>query len=119
MHIRPFLDADLPALVELTVETFRPLLVNHVRPTYGDELFELHHGRWQQDYRDKLATLDDPGTGGWIAVAEADGATVGSSPGPSTPPGATTGGSTCSRYRGRTGVRTAAGGFCEHALRGD
>ena len=77
MHIRPFIEADLPALVELTVETFRPLFEDQVRPAYGKELFELHHGRWQQDYRDEIPTLDDPAAGRWIAVAESGGAPVG------------------------------------------
>ena len=74
MQIRPFLDADLPVLVELTVETFRPFCENHVRPVYGAQLFELHHGQWQPDYRDELSTLHDPATGRWIAVAKVDGA---------------------------------------------
>ena len=77
MHIRPFVEADLPALVDLTVETFRPLFEDQVRPAYGNELFELHHGRWQQDYRDEINSLHDPVAGRWIAVAESDEAPVG------------------------------------------
>jgi ribosomal protein S18 acetylase RimI-like enzyme len=77
MQIRPFLDADLSVLVELTVETFRRFYEDHVRPVYGAQLFELHHGQWQQDYRDELSTLRDPATGRWIAVAEVDGAIAG------------------------------------------
>jgi ribosomal protein S18 acetylase RimI-like enzyme len=42
--------------------------------TPGAQLFELHHGQWQQDYRDELSTLHDPATGRWIAVAKVDGA---------------------------------------------
>jgi hypothetical protein len=37
MHIRPFIEADFPALVELTVETFHPLFEDQVRPAYGEE----------------------------------------------------------------------------------
>jgi len=70
MRIRPFVEADLSALVELTVETFRPLFEDEVRPAYGEELFALHHGRWQQDYRDELPTLHAPAAGRWIAVAD-------------------------------------------------
>jgi ribosomal protein S18 acetylase RimI-like enzyme len=77
MRIRECVHADLPALVELTVETFRPLFEDQVRPAYGDELFDLHHGRWQQDYRDEIPTLHDPVAGRWIAVAEVDRAPVG------------------------------------------
>jgi hypothetical protein len=39
MQIRPFVDADLLELVELTVDTFRPFYEGHVRPSYGGELF--------------------------------------------------------------------------------
>jgi ribosomal protein S18 acetylase RimI-like enzyme len=72
MVIRPLLPADLPALIDLTVETFRPLFEGHVRPLYGDDLFRLHHGQWEQDYRDELPTLHDPAAGRWAAVAETD-----------------------------------------------
>ena len=77
MRIRPFTEADLPALVELTVETFRPLFEEQIRPAYGEELFALHHGRWQQDYRDEIPALHDPAAARWIAVAEVDAAPVG------------------------------------------
>jgi ribosomal protein S18 acetylase RimI-like enzyme len=75
MRIRPFVDADLPALIDLTIETFRPLFEGQTRPAYGEELFELHHGQWEQDYRDELPGLHDPAARRWIAVAEIDGDT--------------------------------------------
>lgn len=77
MRIRPFIEADLPALVELTVETFRPLFEDQIRPAYGEELFALHHGRWQQDYQEEIPALHDPADGRWTAVAEVGGAPVG------------------------------------------
>jgi ribosomal protein S18 acetylase RimI-like enzyme len=70
MRIRPFADADLPVLIDLTIDTFRPLFEDAVRPAYGEELFGLHHGGWEQDYRDELPRLHDPATRRWIAVAE-------------------------------------------------
>jgi ribosomal protein S18 acetylase RimI-like enzyme len=72
MRIRSFVDADLPVLIDLTVETFRPLFEDHVRPAYGQELFDLHHGQWEQEYRDELPGLHDPDTRRWIAVAEVE-----------------------------------------------
>jgi len=77
MRIRPFVDADLPALAELTIETFRPFFEGYVTALFGEELFRLQHGQWQQDYRDELPTLHDPAAGRWMAVAEVDGAVVG------------------------------------------
>jgi len=77
MHIRPFVDADLPALVELTVQTFRPFFEGYVAPLFGEELFRLHHGHWQQDYRDELPTLHSPAAGRRIAVAEIGGTIAG------------------------------------------
>ena len=69
MRIRPFVDADLPVLIDLTIDTFRPLFEDAIRPLYGPKLFELHHGGWEQEYRDELPRLHDPATHRWIAVA--------------------------------------------------
>jgi ribosomal protein S18 acetylase RimI-like enzyme len=77
MVIRPFVPADLPGLLDLTIETFRPLFEGYVHPLYGDDLFRLHHGQWEQDYRDELPTLHDPAAGRWVAVAETDSALAG------------------------------------------
>lgn len=77
MHIRPYDEADLPAVVELTVGTFRPFFEDHVRPLYGEELFRAHHGRWEQDYRDDLPTRHHPAAGRAMAVAEVDGRIAG------------------------------------------
>jgi ribosomal protein S18 acetylase RimI-like enzyme len=77
MRVRPFVDADLPVLTDLTIETFRPLFEQVVRPAYGPDLFDLHHGRWEQDYRDELPTLHDPDARRWIAVADVAGAVAG------------------------------------------
>jgi ribosomal protein S18 acetylase RimI-like enzyme len=77
MRIRPFVAADLDRLIDLTVETFRPFYEGYVRPAYGGELFELHHGRWQQEYRDELRGLHDPAARRWVVVAEVGGDIVG------------------------------------------
>ncbi len=72
MLIRPATTGDLEALVELTIETFRPFFIDYVLPLYGAELFELHHGQWQRDYETEVPTLHDPEAGRRIAVAEVD-----------------------------------------------
>lgn len=70
LEIRTFAPSDLPRLVDLTIETFRPFYEGFVRRTLGDELFELHHGDWEQDYRSELPTLHDPAAGRHVAVAQ-------------------------------------------------
>ena len=77
MPIRPFRESDLPQLIDLTIATFRPFYENYFRPLVGEEVFEHQHGHWEQDYRDDVPTLHDPGIGRRIAVAEIDGAVVG------------------------------------------
>jgi len=73
MRIRPFVDADLDTLIDLRVVTFRPFYEGYVRPAYGGELFELHHGQWQQEYRDELRGLHDPAARRWVVVADVGG----------------------------------------------
>jgi len=77
MRIRPFADADLPRLVELTIETFGPFYEGYVRPLLGDEVFRHQHGQWEQDYHAQVPTLHDPDTGRHVAVAESAGSVVG------------------------------------------
>ncbi len=70
MRIRPFAASDLPTLIDIAIATFRPYFVEFVHPLLGDELFQLQHGQWEQDYRDDVPTLHDPAAGRHIAVAE-------------------------------------------------
>jgi len=70
MHIRPFADRDLPSLINLTIETFRPFFEGYVHPLLGDEVFRHQHGQWEQDYRDELPSLHDPAAGRHVAVAQ-------------------------------------------------
>jgi ribosomal protein S18 acetylase RimI-like enzyme len=77
VKIRPFAEPDLETLIDLTIATFGPFYEGHVRALYGDELFRLHHGQWEQDYRDEVASLHEPEAGRRVAVAEDDGAIVG------------------------------------------
>ena len=70
-------ETDLPALVELTIETFRPFYEDYVRELMGDELFERQHGRWRADYRDQVPRLHAPAAGRHVAVREMDGCVAG------------------------------------------
>jgi len=77
MNIRTMVDPDLPRLISLTIETFRPFYEDYVHHLMGDEVFEHQHGHWQQDYRDELPALHDPESGRQIAVCETGGDIVG------------------------------------------
>jgi ribosomal protein S18 acetylase RimI-like enzyme len=77
MRIRPFTEPDLPGLVDLTIDTFRPFYEDYVHPLLGDEVFAHQHGRWEQDYRDEVPSLHDPAAGRHVAVAEIESAVVG------------------------------------------
>lgn len=70
-------ESDLPALIELTIETFRPFYEGYVHELLGDEVFEHQHGDWEQDYRDEVPTLHDPVAGRHVIVSVADGNIVG------------------------------------------
>jgi ribosomal protein S18 acetylase RimI-like enzyme len=74
MEFRDYTPADADALVDLTIETFRPFYEGFVRPLYGEKIFEHQHGRWEQDYRNEVPTLHQPDALSWVAIAEtADG----------------------------------------------
>ncbi|SDR03654.1 Acetyltransferase (GNAT) family protein [Curtobacterium sp. UNCCL20] len=76
MHIRDCTPLDLPALTELTIETFRPLLAGslvRLRP----EATAHDHGHWEDDYRHEVPSLLAPGEGRFITLAEEDGKPLG------------------------------------------
>ena len=77
MNIREFSATDLPTVVDLTIETFRPFYEGYVRSLLGDEMFALQHGNWEQDYRDDVPTLHSPAAGSFVAVGESDGRIAG------------------------------------------
>jgi ribosomal protein S18 acetylase RimI-like enzyme len=77
MIIRDATDADLSALVEMTIETFRPFYEEYVHSLLGDDVFDHQHGQWEQDYREEVPSLRDPGAGREIALAEWDGVLAG------------------------------------------
>ncbi|MFI5035744.1 MAG: GNAT family N-acetyltransferase [Acidimicrobiales bacterium] len=77
MIIRQFADSDLPVVIDLTIETFRPFYEGYVRALLGEEVFQHQHGQWEQDYRDDIPKLQNPADGRHVAVGEIDGAVAG------------------------------------------
>ena len=72
MHIRPALPTDLPALIDLTITTFRPLFETSL-PGLLDPLVYAHdHGSWQDDYRRDVPLLLEPDADRHITLAEDD-----------------------------------------------
>jgi ribosomal protein S18 acetylase RimI-like enzyme len=76
MHIRDCTTHDIPALIELTIATFRPLFTGtlmDLRP----EVTEHDHGRWEDDYRAEVPALFAPHEDRFITLAEHDGEVLG------------------------------------------
>ncbi|HVB70448.1 MAG TPA: GNAT family N-acetyltransferase [Acidimicrobiales bacterium] len=73
MLVRPFTESDLPDLIDLTIETFRPFYEDYVHPLLGDEVFRHQHGQWEDDYRSDVPTLHDPSNARFIGVGEIEG----------------------------------------------
>lgn len=72
MHIRAYVEHDLPQLIQLTIDPFGPFYEQHFRPLVGDTVFAHQHGDWREDYRAQVPTLHDPSAHKYVAVAEKD-----------------------------------------------
>ena len=77
MNIRTFREGDRGPVVGLTIEAFRPFLEGDAPLMLGEDLFQLLHGHWQQDYRDLVPRLHDPDGEKWAAVSEVAGVIAG------------------------------------------
>lgn len=77
MQIRTFHPSDLPALIDLTIETFRVLFEDDLPDLLGPGVFAHDHGDWQNDYRHEVPTLHDPGNDKFVIVAEEEGQILG------------------------------------------
>jgi ribosomal protein S18 acetylase RimI-like enzyme len=76
MLIRNCTTSDIPALIDLTIATFRPLFTGSLidlRP----EVTEHDHGRWEDDYRAEVPSLFAPEEDRFITLAEEDGQVLG------------------------------------------
>lgn len=70
MLIRPFQPADLPSLLDLVIETFRPFHEVDAPRMMGADLWQHHHGQWEADYRREVPTYHEPSAKKHVAVAE-------------------------------------------------
>ncbi|MFI5697883.1 GNAT family N-acetyltransferase [Kribbella sp. NPDC051586] len=77
MHLRPYVDADLARLIDLTIDTFGPFFEDSFRPLVGELIFTHQHGNWRDDYRTQVAGLHDPAQHKYVAVAEDNGVLLG------------------------------------------
>lgn len=77
MDIRDAQRHDLPALVDLTIETFRPFFEHHLPARLDPTVLAHDHGRWADDYRQEVPALVDPEHGRFVTLAEDDGRILG------------------------------------------
>jgi ribosomal protein S18 acetylase RimI-like enzyme len=70
MHIRDFEPTDLPALIDLTIEAFRPLFEIDLPALLDPAVFVHDHGTWADDYRRDVPTFHDPDADRFIVLAE-------------------------------------------------
>jgi ribosomal protein S18 acetylase RimI-like enzyme len=77
MRIREFQDTDLPQLIDLTIESFRPLFERHLPEAIGPEVLAHDHGDWENDYRHEVPTLHDPDDNRFVILAEEEGRILG------------------------------------------
>ncbi len=76
MHIRDCTTRDLPALTDLTIEVFRPLLTGSLVELRPD-VSAHDHGHWEDDYRQEVPSLLAPEHGRFITLAEEHGKPLG------------------------------------------
>lgn len=72
MHLRECHQSDLSTLIDLTIETFRPLFEQDLPGLMSPAVFDHDHGEWQADYRKEVPSLHDPGHDRFITLAEED-----------------------------------------------
>jgi len=72
MNIRPFAPADLPALIDLTIEVFGPFYEQSFRSMVPLDVFTHQHGSWADDYRESVPKMHDPTADKRVAVGETD-----------------------------------------------
>lgn len=70
MLIRDYQESDLPVLVDLTIDAFRPLFEHDLPAIWGREVVAHDHPHWEDDYRRQVPSLHDPAAGKIITIAE-------------------------------------------------
>jgi ribosomal protein S18 acetylase RimI-like enzyme len=70
MLLRECRQADLPALIDLTIEAFRPLFEADLPEVLDPRVFAHDHGNWKEKYREEVPALHDPDSNRFIILAE-------------------------------------------------
>jgi ribosomal protein S18 acetylase RimI-like enzyme len=70
MHIRDARNADLPALVDLTIASFRPLFEQHLPRRLDPVVYAHDHSRWEESYRNEVPALLEPDASRFVTLAE-------------------------------------------------
>jgi ribosomal protein S18 acetylase RimI-like enzyme len=70
MRIRAAVPDDIPTLVDLTIEAFRPLFEEHWPVLMDSVVFAHDHGRWEQDYREQVPGFLAPERHRFVTLAE-------------------------------------------------
>lgn len=77
MNIQPCTPADLPAVLDITLQVFGPFYEQTFRSMVSPEVFEHQHGSWAEDYRRLVPGLLSPDHGRLVALAKDGGEIVG------------------------------------------
>ena len=77
MDIREFQEPDLPALIDLTIEAFRPLFDRYWPDLMSPKVFAHDHADWEAGYRLEVPALHDPQRNRFVTLAEVRGRILG------------------------------------------
>ncbi|HVX46124.1 MAG TPA: GNAT family N-acetyltransferase [Mycobacteriales bacterium] len=77
MHIRDCQARDLPVLITLTVEAFRPLFEQYWPALLHPAVFAEDHAQWEANYHREVPGLHDPAQDRYITLAEDGGQILG------------------------------------------
>jgi len=77
MLIRDYEATDLPELIDLTIEVFRPLFEHDLPATWEQEVVAHDHPAWEDNCRKEVSSLHDPAAGKFITLAEEAGTVLG------------------------------------------
>jgi hypothetical protein len=70
MLLRECRQSDLPALIDLTIEAFRPFFEGDLPEVLDPRVFAHDHGNWKEKYRAEVPALHDANSNRFIILAE-------------------------------------------------
>ena len=77
MNFREITASDLPTLINLTIETFRPFFEEHLPRLVNPKVLAHDHGAWEAAYRLEVPALHDPQRSRFVTLAEDQGQVLG------------------------------------------